>query len=58
MALKKEFEDADINRDGRLRKEELVQFLMNKSGADRVKDEAEMEMLKERYEFLATILFQ
>ena len=34
MALKKEFEEADINRDGRVRKEDLVQFLMNKSGAD------------------------
>ena len=49
--------EADINKDGRLKKEELVQFLMEKSGADQVQDENEMEMLRERYDFLASILF-
>ena len=58
LALQREFAEADINKDGRLRKDELVQFLMNKSGADTVHDENELEMLKERYTFLADILFQ
>lgn len=38
LALKREFDEADINKDGRLKKEELVQFLMNKSGADQIVD--------------------
>ena len=50
--------EADINKDGRLKKDELVEFLMAKSGADHVQDENEKEMLMERYNFLADILFQ
>ena len=58
LNLQREFAEADINKDGRLRKDELVEFLMTKSGADQVQDENEAEMLKERYNFLADILFQ
>ena len=58
LNLQREFAEADINKDGRLKKEELVEFLMAKSGADQVKDENEKEMLMERYNFLADILFQ
>ena len=58
LNLQREFSEADTNKDGRLMKTELVQFLMSKSKADQVQDENEMEMLKERYMFLADILFQ
>ena len=58
LNLQREFAEADINKDGRLKKEELVEFLMAKSGADQAQDENEKEMLMERYNFLADILFQ
>ena len=42
QALQTQFEEADLNKDGRLRKEELIHFLMKKSGVDdQFFDEAE-----------------
>ena len=57
-ALQAQFEEADLNKDGRLRKEELIHFLMKKSGVDdQFFDEAEKQMHYERYEWIAGILF-
>ena len=58
QALQAQFEEADLNGDGRLRKDELIAFLMKKSGADESTfDEAEKQMHLERYEWIAGILF-